>query len=631
MHLLATVFAALASSAVASYTNNINYLSPSKHHPSLGISINKVAARHRLHGRDLSRTAWDPKTLEFSHGVASGDPAVTSVVLWTRVAPIGAENDRSTVTVSGDVPPYSHETERWVNASAAPVCLEWKIATDAKLEFPSDKGTVFTSSEIDWTVKVIASKLQTFTTYYYQFNICDSDNKSPLGRTKTLPKRSTGLSAYVRKIRVGVYSCSNYPQGFFNAYGNAVNKDSIDFVVHLGNYFYQYPNGYYGSGDELGRVPQPNKEIVSLYDYRTRIAQYRTDDGLRRSHQQFPWIPVWGDHEVPNNVHKGGSAETNNAEDSFVKDGEVSADQRKINAVRAYFEWMPIRQVDMDDNLRIWRSFEFSDMFDLIMLDTTAYDRSTTDLDRNTDHVDKIKGDASRSLLGPKQEAWFYQKLKESSSKWRLIGSPVMFSHTMVGRNGEVNVDAWDGYEANRNRTFETLYDGRGIGNNIFLAGNAHASWVSDVVWDGVKPYNSQTGEGAIGVEFAGTAVTSPSSYVGQSGTLDAGNAAAEMLEGMNPALQWQESYFRGYFELTISYADVTAQFFGTPDVRSNNGLEISLANFTVMGGENRLKRDADGKVGGGQVEAGSLKGGEMVATNLTHDTRTGEWKVMNW
>ncbi|TLD28591.1 hypothetical protein PspLS_04052 [Pyricularia sp. CBS 133598] len=631
MHSLAVVFAALASSAAASYTGNLNYLSPSNHHPSLGISIPKVAARHHLHSRDLSHTAWDPKTLEFSHSVASGDPGIDSVVLWTRAAPIGAENDRSNVTVSGNVPLYSHETDKWVQASAAPVCLEWKIAGDAKLEFPVDSGTVFTSSDIDWTVKVIANKLQAFTTYYYQFNICESDNKSPMGRTKTLPKKSMSLSSFVRNIRIGVYSCSNHPQGFFNAYGNAVNKDSIDYVVHLGDYIYEYENGYYGWGDELGRVPKPNKEIVSLYDYRTRLAQYRTDDGLRRSHQQFPWIPVWDDHEVADNVYNGGSAEMNNTEDSFVKDGGVLIDQRKMNAVRAYFEWMPIRQVDMDDNLRIWRNFAFSDMFDLIMLDTRVYNRSITDLYWNTDYINSIKGEASRSLMGPRQEAWFYRTLKESTAKWRLIGSQVVFSHTMVGPNGKVNVDAWDGYEANRNRTFETLYDGLGISNNIFLAGDTHVSWVSDVVWEGVKPYNAATGEGAIGVEFAGTAVSSPSSSVGQNGTLAAGNAAAKILEGMNPQLQWQESYFRGYFELDISYADVKAQFFGTPDIRSDNGLEISLANFTVLGGENRLQRAPNGKVGGGRVEAGSLKGGEMVATNLTHDTRTGEWKVMNW
>ncbi|KAG9380208.1 PhoD Phosphodiesterase-alkaline phosphatase D [Pyrenophora tritici-repentis] len=41
-----------------------------------------------------------------------------------------------------------------------------------------------------------------------------------------------------------------------------------------------------------------------------------------------------------------------------------------MNAVRAYFEWMPIRQVDMDDNLRIWRNFKMGKLFDLIMLDT---------------------------------------------------------------------------------------------------------------------------------------------------------------------------------------------------------------------------------------------------------------------
>jgi alkaline phosphatase D len=61
-------------------------------------------------------------------------------------------------------------------------------------------------------------------------------------------------------------------------------------------------------------------------------------------------------------------AELNNTEDSFIKDGGVSVDQRKMNAMRAYFEWMSIRQVEMDDNLRIWRNFEIGDLMDLIMV-----------------------------------------------------------------------------------------------------------------------------------------------------------------------------------------------------------------------------------------------------------------------
>lgn len=77
-------------------------------------------------------------------------------------------------------------------------------------------------------------------------------------------------------------------------------------------------------------------------------------------------------------------ADQNNTEGSFAQydiefgGDRVSVDQRKMNAVRAYFEWMPIRQVEMDDNLRIWRTFSIGTLFDLIMLDTRQYDRSIT-------------------------------------------------------------------------------------------------------------------------------------------------------------------------------------------------------------------------------------------------------------
>ena len=61
-----------------------------------------------------------------------------------------------------------------------------------------------------------------------------------------------------------------------------------------------------------------------------------------------------------------------------------------MNAVRAYFEWMPIRQVEMDDNLRIWRSFSMGKLLDLIMLDTRNYDRSITTLGKSS-QLAKIK------------------------------------------------------------------------------------------------------------------------------------------------------------------------------------------------------------------------------------------------
>lgn len=74
----------------------------------------------------------------------------------------------------------------------------------------------------------------------------------------------------------------------------------------------------------------------------------------------------------------------NNTEYSFICSRGVSVDQRKMNAVRAYLEWMPIRQVNMDDNLRIWRNFQMGTLLDLTMLDTRNYDRSITDLSKSS-------------------------------------------------------------------------------------------------------------------------------------------------------------------------------------------------------------------------------------------------------
>lgn len=47
----------------------------------------------------------------------------------------------------------------------------------------------------------------------------------------------------------------------------------------------------------------------------------------------------------------------------------------QANALQAYFEWMPISQVDPNDPTRIFRSFNFGNLVDLIMLDTRIYGR----------------------------------------------------------------------------------------------------------------------------------------------------------------------------------------------------------------------------------------------------------------
>jgi alkaline phosphatase D len=263
------------------------------------------------------------------------------------------------------------------------------------------------------------------------------------------------------------------------------------------------------------------------------------------------------------------------------------------------------------------------------MLDTRQYDRSITDLYWNTEYIDAIANDAGRSMMGSRQENWFYNQLSASANRgarWRVIGSQTVFSRVnesvAYGNVSPFDVDAWDGYLSNRNRTLSHLTNNN-IGNNIVISGDSHASWVSDLVWLGNSNYSSSAGNGALGVEFAGSAVTSPCPY-GQNITIAAANNFSRALTNANEELQWQDLYYRGYFELQIGYDEVNASFFGIPNIKNANADEISLANFTVKSGENRLQRP----VGGGIVESGSLKGGLVTQTNITNNTATGQYRI---
>jgi alkaline phosphatase D len=282
--------------------------------------------------------------------------------------------------------------------------------------------------------------------------------------------------------------------------------------------------------------------------------------------------------------------------------------------------------------LRIWRSFSIGNLIDLIMLDTRQYDRSLTDLYWNTHYVHEISNDAGRSMMGSRQENWFYSSLIDSQSRgatWRIIGSQTVFSRinesAAYGNLDPLDYDAWDGYQANRNRTYQTLYDNN-VTNNIVISGDSHANWVSDLVWLDHSPYDPATGAGSVGVEFAGTAVSSPSPY-GQNISIAASVDASEWLVGANRELQWSEIYYRGYYELRVTQEQVSALYYGMPTIVNRNPGEISLANFTVLKDENRLHR-YNGTVVPAPVENGFVKFGQVKQTNVTNSTDTGVYFI---
>lgn len=145
------VLASLGLAVTASWDGNINFNSPSLQHRGLGLNVAKIQKRTGILARQTSNFTDDQ--LIFTHGVASGDPYPESVILWTRLAPSLA-SDRSNITVSGTAELYNHETEEYVRASKHRVCTQWRIASDVNLTRVVDHGTAYTTSDVDFTIKV---------------------------------------------------------------------------------------------------------------------------------------------------------------------------------------------------------------------------------------------------------------------------------------------------------------------------------------------------------------------------------------------------------------------------------------------------------------------------------------------
>ena len=177
--------------------------------------------------------------LPFLHGVASGDPLPTSVVLWTRVTP-----DRDCLPGSG---------------MGEDVDVDWEIATDESMNSVVAQGRVTASVDHDHTVHVDPFGLAPDTEYFYRFRVASGPHEgavSPVGRTKTAP----AVDAEVESLTFAVASCANYESGFFNAYKDMAERGrsgEIDFVVFLGDYIYEYPTGEYAGKSGVARPHHP--------------------------------------------------------------------------------------------------------------------------------------------------------------------------------------------------------------------------------------------------------------------------------------------------------------------------------------------------------------------------------------
>jgi alkaline phosphatase D len=485
------------------------------------------------------QTAPDSALRLFRHGVASGDPLTDRVMLWTRV------------------------TAPATRSATGPIEVQWVVASDETLQQVVARGTSQAATERDFTVKVDAGGLGPGRTYYYAFTA--GGERSPIGRTKTLPSRAD-------RLRVASVSCSNYPAGYFNVYRRLASRDDLDAVIHLGDYIYEFANGRYGDGSASGRVPLRPGEASTLEDYRDRYATYRSDIDLQEAHRRHPFIAVWDDHESANDAWSGGAGNHDSSQGSWAS--------RLAAAYRAYLEWMPIRE-SADPRIHLYRSFRFGDLVDLVMLDTRGLrDQQAIGTDA------KMLADPSRSLLGAAQEAWFFDELRTSQragSRWRLIGQQILFTPLTPPNFPVTNPDVWDGYVPARNRVFDLLASEK-ITNVAILTGDIHSSWAMDVPRNPWTGYDATTGAGSVAIELVTPAISSPPFFA--SPVL---RQRAATLRPFVRHLKFLEGEHNGYTLVDITRDRLQADWYHVDTVAQRSDNETKAASFVCENGSARL------------------------------------------
>lgn len=495
----------------------------------------------------------------FAHGVASGDPGPDSVVLWTRVSNAGRSAQ-----------------------------VTWQIASDVRFGEILQSGEAEAAPDRDFTVKVVPQGLSPGRTYFYRFIL--GEESSPTGRTKTLP---TGR---LERLGVALMSCANFTLGYFSTYDAVAKDPAIDVVLHTGDYIYEYGNDLAQRSPLYLRPADPPHETVTLEDYRRRHATHKSDPHSQAMHAAHPMIAIWDDHETANDSWRGG------AENHQAEEGDWSV--RSAAALRAYYEWMPLREPAPGRSARDgWRTYQFGDLATLVTLETRLSGRSKPlslrdykdDVARPGGRARLLKdlADPRRQMLSPPMKDVLGQALAasvQSGQAWRLIGNgalmariatPDMRKHGVnpddypeigfldkftdiiwsADNNLPEGMDSWEGYGGARQDFYE-LAQRAGAQDLLVLTGDSHSFWSNDLMDDhGVR----------MGVELGTAGVNVPSGF-------EMGGFRPALIERLdalyaetNAEVRWTNSARRGYVRLVLGQTEAKAEFVSVETTKATN------------------------------------------------------------
>jgi alkaline phosphatase D len=480
----------------------------------------------------------------FDLSVASGDPSATGVILWTHLRP---------------------------EAVVAGQPLAFQVARDPKFSSVVVEGEVFASvigPDADHTVRVdLDGHLAPGEAYHYRFVYgCKA---SRTGRCRTLPAGRTA------SLRLALVTCQDFTNGYYEVFRHLA-EDDVDFVLHLGDFIYE------SAGDpRFQTLPFADRKLIlpsekavamDLRDYRSLYRTYRGDPNLQRALERHTIIAVTDDHETANDCYWDWDKDTLGAPDHPLKNDVGAMRQLKLDSQRAWSEYVPARvKVAPGERhphryLKSYRSFDFGDLFRYVALDTRTYRHphpcGEGDVFQRYVPIGCRKAaEPMRSILGAEQRAWVIDRLSGAGPLWRVLGNQTFFGRLDMGSGLVVNVDAWDGFEAERRWLTDQIKQ-RGVQNLVVLTGDLHSYIASTVKVDYALPGNA---DNLIGVEFMTPSVTSAALFDLLLKGLGTSPLAAGLSEGAvrlnNPHVKFFDSARHGYstVELTREHCDWTA------------------------------------------------------------------------
>lgn len=460
--------------------------------------------------------------IEFTHGVASGDPTQDGIVLWTRA-------------IDSDRPGTPIELLCHVSGALGPRSCH-----------------VHTDPGRDHTVHAEIDGLVAGDTYTYQFESIDGSVTSTAGRFRTLPDRDAANMSFV------VVSCSKYNAGYFNGYSRIAERDEIDFVLHLGDYIYEaanVPAGRQTPGASIGRDVVPLHECRTLEDYRLRYSQYRTDPDLQAVHAAHAFIATIDDHEIADNAWAGGAEEHKESEHG-------PWNERVVAALQAWEDWMPTRLRPASGD-PIHQKIEVGNLVTIFVLEARLH-RTAQDL---PDSLDK-------SQLGLEQRTWLTSALPLVKSKWVVIGMPSLFQpfwsdsfderatsalHTLkIAEPGQRRsfYDMWDSYPSERRLILDALRAAHA--GRVVVSGDVHVSVAGDLTVD----------DDRVAVEWTTASLTSQNlddklGWDRRTGSL----AAEDSIRSALPGVNYVNLDDHGYAKVVVAEDHASCEWWYTDEV----------------------------------------------------------------